>query len=88
MTSVLWKNSLGEPVDLDTINREYALNILMMYVARKARQGWLNEDFREDELTQELRDVILTGRDRDGGDSLREAAYTERKAARGVALVG
>lgn len=74
--SVLWKNSLGEPVDLDTINR--------VYVARKARQGWLNEDFREDELTQELRDVILNGRVRDGGDSLREAAYNKRNAARGL----
>lgn len=81
---VLWRNAFGEAVDLDTIDREYALNILSMHIARKVRIGWLDMDFRNDPLTTKLREVVLHGRDRDGSDSLREAAYNMRSAARGM----
>lgn len=78
----LWRNSLGEPVDLDNIDREYALNIYAHVLIR--RGPWMTDDeMRADPLLTKLREVILTGRDKTPDDDRRAMIYNAMNAARG-----
>lgn len=79
-----WFNSLGEEVDLDNIDREYALNILSMVLLRHGRdQGYAEAfgyddtpvDLREDPLVNKLREVVLTGREKNLRDRARAVRY-------------
>lgn len=70
-----WLDSLGREVDLDNIDREYALNILTMVVFRRGRRGYEMEDLRHDALVQKLRDVVLNGREPNAEDRRRAMQY-------------
>lgn len=91
MSEARWLNSLGEEVDLDNIDREYALNILCMVLLRRGRMqnihdslGIPREDVREDPLVQKLRDVVLTGRAPNKRDRIRAIRYNMRNKRRGL----
>ena len=79
-----WYDSLGREVDLDDIDREYALNIFTMVVSRRARQGYRAADFKEDPLIQKLREVILTGREPTPEDYARAMQYNADNARAGL----
>ena len=81
---VLWRNVFGEPVDLDDIDREYALNILSMVIARRARAGYTADEMREDPLIQKLREVVLEGREKTAKDRRRARRYNKRTAKLGL----
>lgn len=82
---VLWRNVFGEPVDLDKIDREYALNIYHMRVARKASVlGWTAQDFEDDPLTQKLREIILSRRRKRPRDYARAIHYNIRCKCAGL----
>lgn len=68
-----WFNVFGERVDLDRIDREYALNILSRVLERN-----LAVDPRTDPLVQKLRGRILQGRDPNWRDWLRRKRYNVR----------
>jgi hypothetical protein len=70
-----WRNALGEPVDLDNIDREYALNILTMVLLRRGMRGYTDQEIREDPLVEKLRDVVLNGREKNVHDRLRAKRY-------------
>lgn len=78
MERVLWRNVFGEPVDLDNIDRVYALNILSHVTLRRGRLGFTDDDLREDELIQKLREVILEGREPTFQDRARARVYNTR----------
>jgi hypothetical protein len=75
MSEARWFNVLGDEVDLDDIDREYALNIYTMAVQRRALLGYTSKDFRADPLIQKLRDVILDGRKPNLRDRIRGERY-------------
>ena len=79
MPDARWFNSLGEEVNLDDIDREYALNILTMVLWRRGRDsnftGQAMSSLREDALVQKLRDVVLHGREKTGKDKTRAMQY-------------
>lgn len=78
MTGVAkWFNVFGEEVDLDTIDSEYALNILMHTLGR-ARAGWTREELMADPLVQKLRERILAGVKPTWRDRVRGTAYNVR----------
>ena len=79
-----WVNALGEEVDLDNIDAEYALNIYTMVCMRRGMLGFTDSDMREDPLVQKLREVILTGRDRNVHDKVRERRYNIMCRFRGL----
>src|ERR1044072_2086416 len=83
---VLWRDIRGRAVDVENIDKVYALNILMMHTARKARMGWTPEDFKRDELTQKLRETVLHGREPNADDDDRAREYNERCRRHGVSL--
>jgi hypothetical protein len=70
-----WLDSLGREVDLDNIDREYALNILTMVLLRRGRGGYTDAEIREDALVQKLREVVLTGREPNHEDRRRAFKY-------------
>ncbi len=78
MPDALWRNVFGDEVNLDDIDRAYALNIYTMVVAKRARRGYTRDDFMGDPLVQKLREVILAGREPNLRDKLRGAAYSMR----------
>lgn len=80
---VLWRNAFGEPVDLDKIDKRYALNILTM-VLRRTRNDATANDLRHDPLIQKLRDVVLNGRDPDDSDLPKAHDYNARCEAEGL----
>lgn len=82
----LWTNALGEPVDLDDIDREYALNILTMALLRRGDWGCTSAEVREDELIQKLREVILTGRTPTARDRMRGRRYNALCRLRGLSF--
>lgn len=84
MERVLWRNVFGEPVDLDNIDREYALNILTMTLLRRGRFGYTPDEIREDPLVQKLRAVVLNGRERNFTDRLRAVSYNARCTLKGL----
>lgn len=97
-SEVLWHNAFGEPVDLDKIDREYALNIYTMATMRRVRSWELmgysaaeqDEFMREDALIQKLREVILKGaakRPRDRARALRYNAKARKLGLRWRASV-
>lgn len=81
-TEARWFDSLGREVDLDNIDKEYALNILTMVLLRRGRDGY--DDVREDALVQKLREVVLTGREPSGEDRKRAARYNVENVAAGL----
>lgn len=83
MSEPLWRNVFGEPVDLDNIDREYALNILMMATTSRAQRGYTSQEFRDDPLIQKLREVILSRRRKRLRDLLRALNYNRRCKAAG-----
>ena len=70
-----WLDSLGNEVDLDDIDKEYALNILTMKLARMGRRLASPEDIRRDPLVQKLREVVLHGREPNAQDRRRALQY-------------
>ena len=67
---------MGNEVDLNDIDREYALNILTMVVFRRGEMGlWSMDDLRHDALVEKLRDVVLTGREPGAKDRVRAFQY-------------
>lgn len=58
-----WFDARGQEVDLDDIDKEYALNILMMVHARRIIAEYTADEMRADPLIQKLRDVVLHGRE-------------------------
>lgn len=72
---VLWRDSLGRAVDVEDIDKLYALNILMMHVTRMAKVGWHAANFKHDELTQKLRETVLYGRKPNQADNERAMEY-------------
>lgn len=81
-----WHNALGEEVDLDDIDAEYALNILTHYSLNCGKRGYTDDDMRASPLVQKLRQVILFGRQRNPDDDRRAADYNARCEARGIAF--
>lgn len=79
-----WVNALGEEVDLDNIDAEYALNIYTMVCTRRGALGYTDSEMRSDPLVQKLREVILTGRDRNTHDKLRARRYNIMCRFRGL----
>jgi hypothetical protein len=74
-----WFNAFGEEVDLDNIDREYALNILSMYILNSGlRCAHSHESIKVDPLVEKLRDVILNGRKPTMRDRARAFAYNIR----------
>lgn len=75
-----WFDSVGREVDLDNIDKHYALNILTMALLRRGRRGI--RDVSHDPLIQKLREVVLNGREPNEADEARAAAYNKlnRKA--------
>lgn len=74
--AAVWYDSLGRKVDLDNIDKRYALNIYTMYVMRQAlRFGMGPKDLVHDELAQKLREVMMTGREPNESDRARAAEY-------------
>jgi hypothetical protein len=87
----VWINVFGEEVDLDSIDREYALNIYTMAVRRRV-EWWsdslssaeIDERLREDPLIEKLREVILKDAKKTPRDRLRAIRYNQRAAKRGL----
>lgn len=79
-----WFNALGEEVDLDNIDREYALNILSMVLPARASLGYTPDEIREDALVQKLRDIVLNGRTMNSHDRLRAIRYNFACRLRGL----
>lgn len=73
-----WFNVFGEEVDLDDIDRSYALNILMMFAQHKARQGYSRDWIESHPLTRKLREATLKGRDPEPQDRIRAMFYNAR----------
>lgn len=80
----LWTNAFGEPVDLDNIDREYALNIYTMVIKRRGLWMCSDEQIREDPLVQKLREVILAGAKKRPSDRLRAIRYNVKARAAGI----
>lgn len=80
----MWRNSLGEPVDLDNIDSEYALNIYTMAVKRRGANAVSETEMRADPLLQKLREVILAGKKPGPEDHRRAMVYNALNAARGL----
>ena len=72
---IMWRDSLGNPIDVTDIDKEYALNIYTMVIQRRTRWGYTAEDLREDELVQALRETVLHGREPNERDRLRAVNY-------------
>lgn len=72
-----WHNVFGDEVDLDTIDSEYALNILM-HIMGRSRAFWTREELRADPLVQKLRERVLAGVKPTLRDRLRGSAYNFR----------
>jgi hypothetical protein len=83
-----WNNAFGEPVDLDNIDREYALNIYTMVIQRRERAGYTRDDYLQDPLVQKLRDVILDGRRPGLRDRLRAFRFNIRSRRQGMPFRG
>lgn len=84
MNDPRWFNALNEEVDLDDIDREYALNILTHILTRFPRNAMSPDELRADPLVQKLRDVILNGRDKSVRDRKRAARYNFLNKVRGL----
>ena len=84
MTAPTWHNAFGEPVDLDNIDREYALNILCHYTLNAGWRGLDHEDMHNDPLVQKLRGIVLNGRKPNFWDRQRAVVYNIRCALRGL----
>ena len=84
MTDVLWRNAFGEPVDLDNIDREYALNIYTMVVRRRGVWLWSDDEIRDDPLVQKLREVILKDAKKTPRHVARAIRYNAKARARGL----
>jgi hypothetical protein len=82
-TEPRWFDSLGREVDLDDIDREYALNILTMVLLRRGLLGYTSKEIRVDPLVQKLRDVVLSGREPNQADRNRANQYNIDNAAAG-----
>lgn len=81
---VLWRDSLGRPVDVENIDKVYALNILMRHVAQKTRLGYSKDWFKRDELTQKLRETVLNGREPGEDDKARAIEYNRLNKEAGL----
>jgi hypothetical protein len=80
-----WFNAAGEEVDLDDIDREYALNILTMVIYRHGQSMFSTaDDLRHDPLVQKLRDVVLEGREPNLRDRARAIRYNAKMRAAGL----
>ncbi len=79
-----WRNVFGAEIDLDNIDRDYALNILLMAHARRVRMGFTRDDMIEDRLMQKLREVVLDGRKPSARDRIRASAYNVRCRLHGL----
>lgn len=79
-----WFDALGREVDLDNIDREYALNILTMVLLRRGKAWATPDDIRQDALVQKLRDVVLNGRAPNARDADRARQYNARCDAQGI----
>lgn len=79
-----WFNVFGEEVDLDSIDRLYALNILSMVLFNHGLLGSSREEAEKDPLVLRLREIVLNGRDRNTRDRLRALRYNLRCRRRGL----
>jgi hypothetical protein len=71
-----WFNSLGQEVDLDDIDREYAIRILA-HLARYGIRG-------SEDLVRKLVDVAVNGRAPNERDLARARAYNDKNEAAGL----
>lgn len=78
-----WFDSLGREVDLNDIDKEYALAILTMVLLRYGRASYTSDEVREDPLVQKLRDVVLNGREPNERDRARARVYNIRNERQG-----
>lgn len=81
----VWHNVFGDPVDLDDIDKRYALNILTMVLAGRERYAGPRE-LRRDPLIQKLRLIVLNGRDPNIRDRIRAIKYNRRARRAGLSL--
>jgi hypothetical protein len=84
MSEPTWTNAHGEPVDLDNIDKVYALNILSHYTLNCGRLGYDHEDMRNNALVQKLRGIVLDGREPNLRDRLRATWFDVRCAWKGM----
>jgi hypothetical protein len=84
MSEARWKNVFGQEVDLDNIDRQYALNILSMTLLRRGSIGATRQDCIDDPLIQKLREVVLEGREPNLSDRIRGRIYNLRCRLRGL----
>lgn len=78
ITTPTWHNALGDEVDLDNIDRVYALNILTMVLLRRGLLNYSPEEVLVDPLVQKLREVVLDGRKPNLSDRVRAIGYNVR----------
>lgn len=79
-----WRNVWGQEIDLDDIDREYALNILMMAHTTRVLMDYTRDDFMRDRLIQKLRGIVLEGREPSWRDKIRGARYNARCRRKGL----
>lgn len=91
ISEVLWRNAFGEPVDLDSIDREYALNIYTMVVQRRVEawywlltQAEVEKELRGDPLVQKLREVILEDHEKTPADIARAKRFNAKAQKLGI----
>lgn len=86
MGEARWRDALGNEVDLDDIDVEYALNILTHYTLRCGKRGMTDDDMRANPLVQKLRKTIMFGRQPNPDDIARAKEYNEKCEKRGLAF--
>lgn len=86
MSDTLWHDVFGDPVNLDDIDKRYALNILTMALLRRGRRGVTDKELLTDPLIQKLREVVLNGRDPKLRDRVRAFKYNRRAKREGIPL--
>ncbi len=84
MRNPTWTDVFGHEVDLDNIDRVYALNILTHHTLVCGRRLNSHSDMRRDPLVQKLRAVVLGGREPNLRDRLRATWYDVRCAWKGL----
>lgn len=85
-----WYDAHGRPVNIEQIDKRYALNILTMVVGRiyvanaDLPEHEVGDIIRNHPLVQRLRETVLNGRDPDVRDRARAVEYNELSERRGI----
>ncbi len=87
MLEARWVNVFGEEVDLDDIDRIYALNILTHLLSHPAVRTMSPSAVQNSPLVNKLREVILEGRDPNYYDCMRYVDYKLRCHEEGIRVL-